>query len=336
VSAGLPAELELLRDDWNRLAQASGNVFLTWEWAATWWRHFGEGREPILRALRRDGTTVAILPLYREGTAVRTLRFLGAGTADQVGLVCAPDDLPDAAAELRRVLAEVPHDLFFADRVDGAEGWASLLGHSPVLREASPAIEFGTSDWDEFLRTKTTSFRRQTGKYERRLLRDHELTYRLTTDASELEDDLDTVFRLHVARWGSGVTEFQQEPARSFHRDFACAAFERGWLRIWIAELRGRPAAAWYGFRFGDADWSYQSGRDRAFDETSVAWVLTVHAVREAVQDGMRAYKFLLGDEEYKSRFANADHGLESFVMPRTVRGRVGHLATRAARRLRR
>ena len=66
------------------------------------------------------------------------------------------------------------------------------------------------------------------------------------------------------------------------------------------------------------------------FDNESVGWVLTVHAVREAVRDGMRAYRFLLGQESYKARFTTADHGLDSFVIPRTARGHVGHFATRS------
>ena len=73
-----------------------------------------------------------------------------------------------------------------------------------------------------------------------------------------------------------------------------------------------------------------ESGRDPSLERTSVGFVLTVHAVREAVRDGMRAYKFLLGEEGYKGRFATADHGLESFVIPRDVRGRLGHFGGRA------
>ena len=46
--------------------------------------------------VRRDGETVALVPLHRGGGAVRTLRFVGAGVADQVGAVCAPGDLPAA------------------------------------------------------------------------------------------------------------------------------------------------------------------------------------------------------------------------------------------------
>lgn len=335
MSAEPPPELEALRDDWSRLATASGNVFLTWEWAAAWWRHFGAGHEPIFETVRRDGAVVAVLPLHRSGRAVRRLRFVGAGVADQVGVVCAPEDRAAAGAELRRLLGELPHDLFLGDRLGGAEGWPELLGAAPVVHEASPVIEIETSDWDEFLAGRSSNFRQQARKYERRLQRDHALRYRFIEDPAGLEEALDLVFDLHTRRWGADTTEFQREPMRSFHRDFARTAFERGWLRIWIAELDGRPAAAWYGFRFGEADWSFQSGRDPAFESTSVGWVLTVHAVRESVRDGMREYRFLLGAEEYKSRFATADHGLDSFVVPRTVRGRLGHLATRAARRAR-
>jgi CelD/BcsL family acetyltransferase involved in cellulose biosynthesis len=335
VNGQVPPELDALRDDWTRLATASGNVFLTWEWAAAWWRHFGAEREPILHAVRRDDAVVAVLPLHREEGRARKLRFVGAGVADQVGVVCDPGDRAAAGAELRRLLGEVPHDLFLGDRLGGAEGWPELLGAAPVLHEASPVVEIETSDWDEFLAGRSANFRQQVGKYERRLQRDHALRYRFIEDPAELEDALDLVFDLHTRRWGAATTEFQLEPARSFHRDFARSAFERGWLRIWIAELNGRPAAAWYGFRFGGADWSFQSGRDHEFDRTSVGWVLTAHAVRESVRDGMGEYKFLLGGEDYKSRFATADHGLDSFVMPRTVRGRLGHLATRAARRAR-
>jgi CelD/BcsL family acetyltransferase involved in cellulose biosynthesis len=276
-----------------------------------------------------------VLPLHRGGRAVRTLRFVGAGVADQVGAVCAPEDLPAAAGELRRMLGEVPHDLFLADRVGGAEDWGALLHAEPALQEASPVLEIETSDWEEFLAGRSANFRQQARKYERRLQRDHALSYRFTSEPAQLERDLDLVFELHARRWGIGATEFQQEPIRSFHREFARAAFERGWLRIWIAELNGRPAAAWYGFRFGDSDWSYQSGRDPAVNETSVGFVLTMHAVRESVRDGMRAYRFLLGEEEYKSRFATADHGLESFVIPRNVRGTLGQLAGQASRRAR-
>ena len=37
--------LDAIRADWVRLAWAGESIFSTWEWASTWWRHAGRGRE---------------------------------------------------------------------------------------------------------------------------------------------------------------------------------------------------------------------------------------------------------------------------------------------------
>jgi CelD/BcsL family acetyltransferase involved in cellulose biosynthesis len=332
---GVPAELTELRDDWSRLAEASGNVFATWEWAATWWQHLGQRRDPVIGRVRSDsGDTVAIVPLARRRGPVRALRFAGAGVADQVSPLCAPADRDLAAGELRRLVSDTPHDVFMAERLAGDENWPALLDAEPSGRESSPVVAIETDDWEAFLAARSSNFRQQVRKFERRLERDNGLRFHQTTKPEELGRDLDLVFRLHAARWGEGTTDFQRQPARAFHEQFAAVALERGWLRLWIAELDGRPAAAWYGFRFGGADWFYNQGRDPAFERSSVGFVLTAHALREAVRDGMREYKFLLGGEDYKKRFASDDHGLETFVVSKTARGRVGVLAERGSYRL--
>ena len=48
---------EALRPEWTRLALQSRNLFSTWEWASTWWRHFGRGRELLLTPVP-DGTVL--------------------------------------------------------------------------------------------------------------------------------------------------------------------------------------------------------------------------------------------------------------------------------------
>ncbi len=50
--------------------------------------------------------------------------------------------------------------------------------------------------------------------------------------------------------------------------------------------------------------------------------MLLSHTVRAAIEDGVSEYKLLRGDEQYKSRFANADDGLESFVVGRRLAGK--------------
>jgi CelD/BcsL family acetyltransferase involved in cellulose biosynthesis len=167
-------------------------------------------------------------------------------------------------------------------------------------------------------------------KYERRLARDHAVEFRLASDPIRLDADLDTLFALHRARW-PGSKWFAA--AEAFHRDFAAAALERGWLRLWILELDGSPAAAWYGFRFGAVDFFYQGGRDPSLSQERVGIVLIIHTVREALRDGIREYRFLRGGEAYKSRFASSDPGLETLVRPNGLMGRAALALRRLHRR---
>jgi CelD/BcsL family acetyltransferase involved in cellulose biosynthesis len=322
--------------DWRRLSADAENPFTTWAWASAWWRHFGEGRE--LRAFLcrdGDGRTVGIVPLQIASThGLRVLRFVGHRPADELAPLCAPRERAAVAAAFRDAVRTARGwDVCLAERLPEADGWVEGLGGRVLRSEPSPEIALETDDWDEFLAARSSNFRQQVRKFERRLVRDHALNLRLVDDASTLEEDMETLVRLHRARWGDVTTAFPDE-LLPFHLDVAAAALGEGWLRLWFAELDGRPAAAWYGFRMGGADWFYQQGRDPAFERASVGFVLTAHTIREAVRDGMRRYRFLLGGEEYKARFTTSEPSVETVALAATARGAVALAGVRAVRRL--
>ena len=312
-------------DEWRPLAERSRNVFGTREWAETWWRHFGGDGE--LRTTLVP--SVAVLPLYVERVGpFRLLRFLGQSHADEGGPVCAPEDRDRAAAAMRDVFAEGGFHLFLGD--DLSPGWAETLGARVVERTSSPVVALTDPTWDEFLATRSSNFRQQLRTSERRLARDRGLAFRLA-DVSSLTRDLDVLFALHKARWPGSAWFASAEP---FHREFAAVALERGWLRLWILELDGRPAAAWLGYRFAGVESYYQAGRDPALQRERVGLVLLAHSIREALADGMDEYRLLRGDESFKYRFATSDPGLETIARPQGALGRVA-LALRTFRRRR-
>ena len=72
-----------------------------------------------------------------------------------------------------------------------------------------------------------------------------------------------------------------------------------------------------YGFRFAGAESAYQAGRDPAFREQPVGFVLLAHAVREALAQGMGEFRLLRGGAAYKARFANDDPGLQTYGLAR-------------------
>jgi CelD/BcsL family acetyltransferase involved in cellulose biosynthesis len=329
------ADLDSAREDWMRLADASGNLFSTWEWASIWWRHLGNERplHPIACRDAASGEVVAILPLYlARARPARVLRLVGHGPADRLAPLCAPADRARAAAALRRALDDgvAGWHVAVAERLPGEEHWAEALGETPLRNEPSPVLVTEGQDWDAFLAARSKNFRDQVRRRERKLAREHEIAYRLTRDPAGLDADYDALVRLHRERWGEGSRSFDP-PREELHRDFARAALERGWLRLWTLDVDGRPAAAWLGYRFGGAEWYYQAGRDPALEREAVGFVLMAHTVREALNDGVSEYRLLLGGEAYKDRFANADPGLETVVFARGARGRAVRAAARAA-----
>lgn len=307
--------LDELRDERCALALEAGNVFATPEFHETWWRHFGAGRELALRArLDDEGRLVALWPAYVWRHApVRVERFIGHGGGDELGPV------GGGSAELASRWA-----LLVAEHLRPEV--ADALGATVVLAEQSPVLRIPAhAEWDAYLATRSSNFRQQVRGRTRKLEGKHDVAYR-RADASTIDADLDTLFRLHRLRWPGG-SEFARHEA--FHRDFARAGLARGWTRLVVLEVDGAPAAAWYGFRFGDVDSYYQSGRDATLERESVGLVLLAHTVRAAFEDGQSEYRFLRGDEPYKFRFTDDD----SRVVTATA-GRGGRAAALAARSL--
>jgi CelD/BcsL family acetyltransferase involved in cellulose biosynthesis len=222
------------------------------------------------------------------------------------------------------------------ERLPADVDWAAELGGRVLAREASPVLTFGVGSWDELLAGWSSNRRGQARRIERRLAREHDHRYVLTRDRDSLGGDLDVLFALHRARWGS-QSPFLADMA--FHRDFAAIALERGWLRLWRLEVDGRPAAAWYGLRFGTAESYYQAGRDPGMEDRAVGLALLLHTIRAALEDGASEYRFLRGDEPFKMRFASHDPGIVTIGLGTRTTGRAlvaiaDTLARSPARRL--
>jgi len=335
LSIETSAGLDPLRDVWTALAPETRNVFSTWEWASTWWQHFGRDR-PLRLAVCHDPLDrrpVAVVPAYvSRRRPLRVLRLVGHGPADQLGPVCRPEHRPVAAAATRRL--DEPWDIFVGDALPGDEHWDAHLAGRVLRRSGNPVLRFPNDGWEGFLTSRSRNFRQQIRRRERRLQRDHRLSYRRTEDADRLSSDLDTLIRLHRDRWrGEGQDAFRG-PLEAFHRQFAEVAMDRGWLRLWILDLDGQAAAAWYGFRYCGVELYYQAGRAPALDELGVGTVLLAHTMREAANDGIGEYRLARGGETFKAKFSTSDPGLVTVGVGRGARGRTALTATAWAAQL--
>lgn len=266
---------------------------------------------------------------------MRIFRFIGHGAGDELGPVAEPDALPAIAVELRRLLKRERVNVLLGEQLPRGALPAETLGARRLVTEGSPVLRFEERSWDDYLAARSANLRQQIRRFERRLTGAHHVRFTSPGDAEEFEAALDALFALHRARWGHAATNFTRREA--FHRELARIVRDRGWSRLWLLEIDHRPVAAWYGFRLaGSIECYYQMGRDPAWDHSRVGFVLLVHSIREALNDGMSEYHFLRGGESYKYRFSNEDNGLETLLVSDGIVGAAAFAAASASLRVRR
>jgi CelD/BcsL family acetyltransferase involved in cellulose biosynthesis len=317
--------------DWRRLAEARGNAFLTPEWFHCWFAEYGDGADPFVAALMaEDGTCVGLIPfaLPRSGRP-RVCRLAGANLGDFFGPVAAPGQEDQVAAAAGEALAGAANrwSMIALDHVEDPDTWADSLAEGTGMRlkrrshEAAglPWIDLASyGGWEAYLASRSSHLRKRLRQLDRRLARDHEVRVRRTESAEALAADVEALFDLHDRRWQGG-SSLASPRARSFHGAFAAAALERGWLRLWFLELDGEPVASWYGWRLGDRYSFYNGGFDPALSKLSPGMVLLARVLESAFDEGAETFDFLLGDESYKSRFADLTRAVHDLTLARAL-----------------
>jgi CelD/BcsL family acetyltransferase involved in cellulose biosynthesis len=315
---------------WRRRAELRENPFLTPEWFGAWLRA-NPGEEPFPIVWRVDGEIRGVLPLVRvaRGT-VHLLRFAGARRGDWFTPACSVEDEPAMAAACAELLRRErgAWQLLRLDRIDRESAWPQALWAAGVEGTIAPArsrrsdelpyAAFGENGYEGYLAGRSRNFRSQLGRKRRKLEREHDLTFRMTADAKQLDADFEAFFRLHEERWQDrGGSSSGSGSVRSFHREFAASALERGWLRLWLAEVDGTPEAAWYGWRIGGRYCYSLSGLSKDFEPHALGTVLLAHTIEQAAAEGAEIYDLMWGDESYKQRFETGRRSAATWVLGR-------------------
>jgi CelD/BcsL family acetyltransferase involved in cellulose biosynthesis len=339
-------EVTALAAEWRALAERRGDAFLTPEWFLAWLRHCGRDWKPHVAVVRTAGGTVrGLLPLVSsKSNGGRDLRVCPIG--DRFHPVADPVDEEPVAVAVASAIAPPEQGLrsLLLENVEAeGEWWQALAKASPaplatVERDEAtlPFVELAGIDWDEYLAGRSRQLRSQLRRKLRSLQKEHGVRFRRTRSADEVPDDLATLFRLHDARWAerSESSAIADPEIREFHHEFASAAFERGWLRLWVMEVDGAPIAALYGWLIGGR-WSYyQAGFDPEWSRHSPGFLLLGETIRAAIEEGATEYDMLRGDEAFKRRFATSSRTVRTILL--APRGNQAHINAAAVDRLRR
>jgi CelD/BcsL family acetyltransferase involved in cellulose biosynthesis len=318
-------------DDWDAVLADSArpSVFLTRDWVTSWWDSFGQGAQSwLLRVAGPTGATLGLAPLYLSrppGTARLPIRRLGligdhSVGSEYLGLV--------ARAGHERVVGEAVADHLAAARV----GWdvaelsglvegdpaasalevplRTIAGRAREQRQACSAVMLPDS-FEAYLGGLGSKFRQSYRQRASKLHRTCTVRYLMTASEADLPPHLEALFRMHQAHWISlGLPgSFGDPRMRRFYLDVARRLLRSGRLRFWQLEVDGVIRASQFGFAYNGVLHSLQEGYDAAFRAPGVGGlgvVLRAHAIRSAIGEGLAAYDFLGGTEEFKRRWGTS------------------------------
>ena len=343
-----PAGFAAIRGEWTELLQHSDsdNLFLTWEWLHTWWRHIGAGRKLMIVLLRAGRKLIALAPLIERPRNLwalqlwRGLEFLGGGDvgSDYLDVIVRRGREHDARTAFARdwharalmlhlqrtsnersTVLQIMADL-------RRRGWTPRVARTDLC----PFIPLAGETWNSYLQKLGASHRYNFRRRLRNLERSFRVEFSLARTEVERAAAFQTLTTLHDRRWRvrGGSTAFYSDTLRRFHDDLTRVLLDRGWLRLFVLRLDDTPVAALYGVLYGSRFYFYQSGFDPAFARQSVGMVTMGLSIEQAIREGAVEYDLLHGEEPYKFLWAQHTRGLTGLELyPPDMSGSLGRTA---------
>ena len=349
----------LLHDEWNAAAAASANpnVFLTWEWLRTWWRHFGEDRPGArlhIVVVRDDDGIVAAAPWFRARPGVgpvhaTVLQQISHDAGDYGGIVLVRrhDEAVDAllthvAAEMSSGTSAVSLSRLASDSVLLAQLRERVGPHGSGLVATEVELEDAVCPYADVRDGYNLAKHLKKHKVRQRMGRLHEkyedVTFEYHTGPT-LDEGLDRLVRVHQLRWDDLEDEMQglfSDPVHeAFLLDGIRALDAGGWLRLLTLTADGRTVSAELDFDFAGHVYMFKGAFDPEFGEFSPGQLTHYRVFEDGIARGVEEFDFMRGDHPYKRRWANGDRSLVGVTLTRPgLAGKIAAKRQRAARAL--
>lgn len=321
---GEDSAFAVLKQEWGELLRSSDSdgLFLTWEWLYIWWKHLAGGRQLSILVVRCGGVLAALAPCCTSSPSLAhrrllpVLQWLGSGNvgSDYLDVIVrrgyedeAHHALSSCLARERLILnwTQLKWGACQAARVASAlaaNGW----NVAEAKTNACPFIPLAGKSWDSYLASLGAEHRYGFQRKWKRLNRDFDVSFEQAGTPRQCTESIGLVIAQHNLRWRDrgGSDAFHTASLVEFHQEFSQVALDRGWLRLYVLRLDGKPAASLYGFLYRRTFSFYQSGLDAAYDKYSVGLVTMGLAIKSAIEEGAEEYDLLHGTEAYKSHWS--------------------------------
>ncbi|HWU41275.1 MAG TPA: GNAT family N-acetyltransferase [Candidatus Acidoferrum sp.] len=312
------ADLAALREEWDALLDRAptGNIFLTFDWLQTWWRHYGRNRCLDILAAYEGRELVGLAPLMTEDrrlgglTVFRRVAFLGTGISDRLDMLLAPG-LEEAILEAFLIyLMGQRWDVVDLQEVPEESVTAKLLPEllQPLARQVEvtqqsvcPVIKL-MGDPEAYFNTLGGDLRHNLRRYGRRLKAEHAVTVEFVKGGSRLNEDMQAFLGMYRKSFQErpNTLEFVGDTFAAFRQDVAVPLAASGNLLLVLLRIDGTVAAGELCFPYRGTCYRYNCCYDPTWKEKSLGTLLLGDVIRHAITIGCHEYDFLRGDEPYK------------------------------------
>jgi CelD/BcsL family acetyltransferase involved in cellulose biosynthesis len=324
-------DFQILRDEWNCLLKGNllgDNVFLTWEWLSTWWKHFREGRKLLILLVEDGKEVLAIAPLMLSKYklpgigSIRKIEFLGARHSDYNNFIVLKketecvrliiDYLKDIVGEWDWIeLKEIPEPTenpsllgkMFADV-------PATLKLKKRVCNICPYISLPPS-YNLLMKGLSKNMRQNLNKYLRRIEERHHVELEKYDEAGlSVGEAMEVFIRLNEARWASqgrlGSFESKEPAFSNFHMDIAKGFADKGWLGLYFLTADGEPISVQYTFEYGQKMYYYLAGFNPQYATYSVGNLIIMFLLEKCIEKGLKEYDLMRGNEPYKNMWTKS------------------------------
>src|SRR5690625_633230 len=344
-----------LAEPWRDLARrADSKLYMSPEWAESWWRHFGSHKSRSLQLVSvwEGEKLIALAPFYSGRSTLgpvvvdRRLQIIGSGGSpneqvgylDDYGISDFLDLVVDRSYEERiavlfaDMLSKVEVDtIIFHQAGDDSFIMRKLYPGlqrrdqevSADVTDGCPYIELkGVSTLKEFIQQNNSSNTRRRFRQTLRAMEPKKSVYRLERleDEGEIEKAVDALISLHQERWNElgfpGV--FHDPRFEAFFRELVSSAHASG--KLWFKQAvddEGVCAARMiilYNGRYYDYISGFDANRPSAKYRPGIGLLLNL--VEEALESGVDRIELLRGEEGYKYDFTESNFRNWKVSMP--------------------
>jgi len=288
-------------------------IFSTWEWLATWWKHFDREKRLLVLLAEEEHRIIGIAPLMYSvhsmlGVRQGKIEFIGNPDSDYGDFILGERNercielfishLENNCEKWHRIeLTEIPED---------SMNLSYLRRYSKYLKPIHECpYTLLPKSYEEFLMSLSRNQRKNIYRTSRRVAEVFKVDFIDYSDPRLVNEGMQCLFDLHQKRWESrgfkGI--FADEKYRAFNLEIARLFSDKKWLCLFVMSLSGKPVAAAYGFKYQSKFYEYITGLDPAYVKYNVGNLLRAHMVSNLIQEGVLKFDFMRGAEEYKDRW---------------------------------